>query len=370
MASKRIKWMSGMPLFLLVALFSWTAFASSPFIHSEGEITIDPSGGFLKITLDSLLEVGWQGEGWQTSVLSTITQNEFSKLEIKGSTTLVGIALTSNTVFDPQSASFTSTQEEANFTWNGLQVEGIERLEKKGLGFGILVQAGDNSPFQQLRMRFNLKQYQDEIIDETFCPSFSSAKLDLKLPVPCLDFIFLEIDWKKDGFEEAWVSLGQGVEILPWLSLGTSVSFRLDEKRVTLSPSLSVSSPPGVDLFCGIDWDAANNKLVGLKLYGIGFHGEVGGVRFRSLTSLAEDEIDLVKDPYWELLGFIWKISRCCGEGEARLAFYFGDGYLFDLSEIDFEGEIPLTQAASISGVVCLTTAGLPSLTLGWHLDL
>lgn len=51
------------------------------------------------------------------------------------------------------------------------------------------------------------------------------------------------------------------------------------------------------------------------------------------------------------------------GEGEASVAFYFGDGYLFDLSEIDFEGEIPLTQAASVSVVVCLTAAGLPSLT-------
>lgn len=357
-------------VFVTFLVTGWMAFAASPFLHSGGEITIDPSGGFLKITLDSLLEVGWQGEGWQTSVLSTITQNEFSKLEVKGSTTLLGVALTSNTVFDPQSASFTSTQEEANFTWNGLQVEGIGRLEKRGLGFGILVQAGDSSPFQQLWMRFNLKQYRDEIIDETSCPSFSSAKLDLKLPVPCLDFISLEIGWKNDGFEEAWVSLEQGVEILPWLSLGTSVSFRLDEKKVTLYPSLSVSSPPGVDLFCGIDWDAANNKIVGLKLYGIGFHGEVGGVRFRSLTSLAEDEIDLVKGPYWELLGLIWKVPCRCGEGEASLAFYFGDGYLFDLSEIDFEGEIPLTQAASISGVVCLTTAGLPSLTLGWHLDL
>ncbi len=95
---------------------------------------------------------------------------------------------------------------------------------------------------QGINLRFNLKQYQDEVVEETSCPEFSYATINLKLPVPCVDYISTEIDLDKNGLDEAWLQLQQPLNILLWFSLGMAVTFRTDEKEASLSPSISLSS--------------------------------------------------------------------------------------------------------------------------------
>ena len=98
-----------------------------------------------------------------------------------------------------------------------------------------------------------------------------------------------------------------------------SLSLNVDEKKVLLS--LVLPSPAHVDLYWGLDWEGEEKQLSGLKLYGIGLHGEIGDVRLHGLWSLAPDEISLVKGPYWALIGFAWEIEGCCGERGGKRRF-------------------------------------------------
>jgi len=355
---------------LLVLGWCVTGLAGTPFIHSEGEIAVSSLGSSPSLSLQTSLEGGWKEDGWQVSGIAKVEDNQWTELRWEGSSTLGKVNLTASTVFDPQNASFTSMQMDADFLWSGLQVGTIGRLEESGAGLGVSIAGPSDSIVQGVDLRFNLKRYQDEIVEETFCAKFSYAAITLKLPVPCMDYISSEIDLGRDGLDEAWFQLTQPVNVFPWLSFGVATTFRTDEKEVSLSPSLSLSSPPCFDLYFGVDWDSTSNTLNGLKIYGIGFHGEIGGVQIRSLTALLPDEIALVKDPYWELLGIVKKISTCCGEGEVSAVAYFGDSGLFDVGEVDLEIDLPLAQTLKLTLKASLPTREAPSFTLGWKGDL
>ncbi|MCK5802682.1 MAG: hypothetical protein KAI66_07615 [Lentisphaeria bacterium] len=359
---------------LLVPLFvlGWcgTVLTGTPFIHSEGEIAVSSLDTSPDLSLQTSLEAGWKEDGWQVSGIATVMDNHWTELRWEGLATLGEISLRSSTIFDPQSASFTSTQMDVAFLWSGLQVGALTRLEGTGVGFGLSIAGPSDSIVQGINLRFNLKQYQDEIVEETFCTEFSHATINLKLPVPCMDDIFAEIDLNRDGLDEVWLQLQQPLNVLPWLSLGMAVTFRTDEKAASLSPSLSLSSPSCFDLYWGVDWESTDSTFSGLKLYGIGFHGEIGGVQIRSLTALLPDEIALVKSPYWELLGIASKIPTYCGEGEVSAVCYFGDSGLFDVGEVYLEINLPLSPAWMFSLTICLPTAGTPSFTLTWKGDL
>ncbi|NIA10351.1 MAG: hypothetical protein GWP10_11645 [Nitrospiraceae bacterium] len=244
----------------------------------------------------------------------------------------------------------------------------LTQLEETGAGFGLSIAGPSDSIVRGIDARFNLKQYRDEIVEETYCPEFSYATINLKLPMPCVDYISAGIELNREGFDQIWMSLGPMQEILPWLSLGTTVTLRKDKQDMSLSPSLSLESPACFDLYWGIDWDSASDTFNGLKLYGIGFHGEIGGVQIRSLTALLPDEIALVKAPYWELLGIVSKIPTCCGEAEASAVCYFGDSGLFDVGEVDVEFTIPIFASGHVSFSASMPAAS--AFTVGWQLEI
>lgn len=273
-------------------------------------------------------------------------------------------------VFDPQSASFTSTQMNVAFSWSGIDVATVGRLEKTGVGVGFSITGPSDSIVQRIDLRFNLKQYQDEIVEETFCPKFFHATIGLKLPVPCMDYISAEIDLDRRGFDEMYLQLQPPLQIFPSFSLGTAVVLHTDGKGLSLSPSLSLKSSDCFDLYWGIDWNSTTNTFSGLKLYGIGVHGDIGGVRIHSLTSFLPDEIALVKSPYWELFGIVGGIPTCWGDGEVSVAFYLGNGGLFNLGELEVTVSVPLRKDSRFSWSVTAPTAGSPRLVLGWEVSI
>ena len=343
-----------------------TVIAGTPFIHSTGKVTAS-LGTSPVVSLQTDFQAGWKDANWQSSGVVTITDNQWNKLQLQGSATLGATAISLVTVFDPQSASFTSTQMKAAFSWRNQDITALVRLEEVGAGFAFSTTGPSDSIVRGIDLRFNLKQYEDEIVEETFCPQFSHATIALEFPIACDKHLAATLDMDRNGVDDMWFQLQPPLSVFPWLSLSMALTFRTDEKTATLSPALSLSSPSCFDFYWGVDWDSTTNTLGGLRLYGIGFHREVAGLEIRSLTNLAPGEISLVKAPYWELFGIAWEFSTCCGTGGASAVLYFGDsGDLFDISEVDIAVHIPAAAEVEVSVTATLLVSGPPSISIGW----
>ncbi len=99
------------PFFVLV--YSVTVLAGTPFI---GEITVSSLDTSPDLSLQTSLEAGWKEDSWQASGIATVTDDRWTGLRWESSAILGKLAFNLALVFDPQSASFTSTQMNVAFS--------------------------------------------------------------------------------------------------------------------------------------------------------------------------------------------------------------------------------------------------------------
>ncbi len=335
-------------------------------ISSQGTLSLTSDKHGFNVSLDSLLTLEIDMQTWQASTAITTQDNQLTNLKFVDKFAVGTEEFDAEVGFVPQSAAFTYAQVRSNFSIVGLQIAGIARLEENGLGWGLDIHNDKSAVVQSVRLRFNLKEYSDELVTSGFCPVLSDAKVEFHMPGLCNENIAVELNFDGGGFGELSVRIGPPLELFPWLALGMTMTFHTGEKAVNLSPALSLSSPPCFDFYWGIDWDSDSNTINGLKLYGLGVHAKIGRVRVRSLTSFAPDEIALVKSPYWEMFAATIPISICDGGGEVDIAVYFGDMGLFNVGEVDTEVTVPVFSSWRVTLGVTALVATAPSLTISW----
>jgi hypothetical protein len=221
---------------------------------------------------------------------------------------------------------------------------------------------------RRLRLNWNLKPYHDplELEQETFSPALTQGDVCLNLHESANAFLC----WTGEGFSFAGLRLRLADDLFWGLRWFGTLFLRADQSRFYASPSLHLEPEQGFNLYAGPVWDRNASVLSGIRFYGFGFYGELGEVGFRSITALVP-ELELVKEPYWELVGFIWEMPGCSTEetGEVSVAFYFGGDSLFALGEVDFESKLPLWDNLSIRTDATFTTSGEAVLTLGWEAE-
>ncbi|HEU67632.1 MAG TPA: hypothetical protein ENN53_00125 [Candidatus Acetothermia bacterium] len=355
---------------LVVLAVGGVALAAPPSLTWDGKLSWDLATAAVKWASD--LSLAWDLGPWKWTTASSFADGAWTKLLLSGSGRLKGSAVTPSVEFNPQALAFKGAKLCWRIlSWEGVEFRGVARLEEKGFGWGLSLRSPPGSLVERVRLRFNLKRQLDEVKDATFTPSFSFGEARFSIPLSCcLSRIRGWVRFTKAGFEEAGVSFPLPGKLDCGISFWVSLRFRIEEKRASLFPSLVYQGPAGVALLLGLDWDPATSTLRGISLYGFGFHGKVGDFRFRSLTGLAEDKIDLVKDPYWELMELIWKVPGCCGDGEAAVTFYFGDDGPFGLGEVELRAEAELAPGARVGARLELPVGGGGKIGFTWQLRL
>jgi hypothetical protein len=317
----------------------------------------------------SNLSLTMTAAGWEWTSKAAFEDGVWKDLTVSGSGNLGEIQLSPSLSFDPHVPKFRALTVPWKTELLGLRGEGVVRLETRGFGWGLTLLGPKDSPLERLRLRFNLKRFLNEVLDETFSPSFSFGEAWFALRLPCcVERLRGWVNFTKAGFSELGVSFPLPLPREAGLSLFSVIRLQLDKKSVFLGPGFIYELPQCVEAFLALDWDPGTWTIQGIKVYAVGWYCQVGEVRVRGLTMF--EEVGLVKKPYREAFWVSWEGSGCCGPARFTAAAYFADEGLLGLGEVELGVEVPLGPGIVLGLAAALPVAGDVQLTLSWRVTL
>lgn len=345
---------------VIAILVGWIGVAAPLSFNWEGDLRWELP---LDVSFESTISLGWEIGGWTCGLSSTHTGAGWERLSFTGGSGETKAELS----FDPSVPSFSSAKLTSEgelpggYKWKWLGV-----LEPGKFGFGLKIFG--SYVLREVGLRFNLKRFRDEPIGEELTLSY--GYLSARFPFCCVSPVWVRADWEKEGFEKLSCSfmLPQGIfgEGCP-LYLGASLGLSEDKKEERVFPGIYLSTPRGLFVFLSADWDEDLHLLKGLRLYGFLFRWKSQSISLNLITSLAEDVIDLVEDPYWEMLGICWNLNGCCGPGKVSVELFFGDGGLMGLGKLKLKGEVNLSRSTAFSLELSLPKGDPPTISAGWN---
>jgi hypothetical protein len=157
-------------------------FADAFHLGSEGRLTF-VFGSSPSIRLDASFTVGWEGDNWGLGSVVKVEDGQWTELRWEGEAKPEGIDLGFTAIFDPQ-------KHHVRFRPGGCRLLGKRAFHRRGGAAGKdgsrgrpLAHRGGGSPFRRIDLRFNLKRYRDEILEDTFSPGFSYATVTFEFPL-------------------------------------------------------------------------------------------------------------------------------------------------------------------------------------------
>ena len=225
-----------------------------------------------------------------------------------------------------------------------------------------------NSPMLNLTVRF----------EEKAAVSLKDVTLSLvDLELCCGLKLFGTLTWTKTGFSHVRFS---ATNIPLWccgLSADLAVTFAVNEKSVEFTPRWSYCEAC-LQVYGAVLWDADENSLGGLALYGYKIRccfgptccpaGPGGSVEF--LTAFDPSRVPAgFRGEEFEYLKLEFCGPGCCG-GEYRLdltTFFQPTGGLFGFSRFLASGSIPLAPGLNIEPRLEIPLSGDISLSVGWN---
>jgi len=322
------------------ALWGGVAWAAPPSLLWEGKLLWTLPGA--TPAWNSNVEITWGLAGWGWTGKASFDAGAWTGITFTASGTLGEIGLSPSLSFDPQAPAFRALTLPWKLDFLGVAAEGVARLEGKGCGWGLTLVGPKDAFVERVRLRFNLKRQLDEVIEDTFAPSFSFGEVRFRVAHPCcVERLRGWLSFTKAGFEEVALSFLLPLPRETGLAFSTVVRFRVGEKTTFVAPAMIYELPACVEVYLGLDWDPATWAIQGIQMYAVGFRCQLGAVRVRGITEL--QPIGLVKRPYWEAIWVSWEGEGCCGRAKFTAAAYFGDGNLwFGLGEVDVGVEVPV----------------------------
>ncbi|QAA75770.1 MAG: hypothetical protein BIP78_0002 [Candidatus Bipolaricaulis sibiricus] len=320
--------------------------------------------------LSATLALTWTVLGWEWISTAVHEDTVWKALTFTGTGGIGDLDLSSALAFDPQEPAFRSLTVRLKAESLGVTLDGVARLESRGLGWGLTLVGPRDGLVERVRLRFNLKRFLDEALEDTFASSFSSGEVLFRIALPCcVERLRGWLSFTKVGFSEFGLSLPLPLPRETGLAFSTVVRFRVDEKTTFVAPAMIYEPPACVEVYLGLDWDRTTWAIRGIQTYAVGFRCQLGAVRVRGITELRP--IGLVKRPYWEAIWVSWEGEGCCGPTKFQVAAYFGDAnLLFGLGEVDVGVEVPVAPGVVIGLGAEMLVPGDARLSLSWRAEL
>lgn len=353
---------------VLVAMWvGGVALGSPPAFVWEGRLAWQLPAGTLSLSAEA--ELGWALGPWAWKILTSFADGRWNSLELAGAGKLGALELFPSLAFDPEEVAFRALTVPWKLPEGQLRIEGLGRLEGRGFGWGLTILGPRDAFLERVRLRFNLKRFSDEVLEDTFVPSFSFGEVRVRAPLSCCGLrLWGWLQFTKKGFSELGLSLPLPLPRESGLLASAVIRFTTDKKAVSLAPGFTYTLPACVEAFLGLDWDPSTWTIQGIRVYAVGWYCQVGEVRVRALTMF--EPIGLVKEPYWEAVWLTWEGGGCCGPTHFHFAAFFRDSGLFGLGAVEMETKVAVTPNVQLGFAIAVPLEGPVSLTLGWKAKL
>jgi hypothetical protein len=203
---------------------------------------------------------------------------------------------------------------------------------------------------------------------------FTGEKATIRaLDLRCADLVGITFYATCAGFQFVAFE-ASGLETgLPWLALDTELTFELETKDFSLSPTLLLGDVACVQLFADLAWNPAAGLLNAITISGLELACKLGAITVRDvavldlhryvITTEAQgnavetlvDALDQNHDyypDYWQMLSIAYDTTSCCDGVLSFLANVFFDeasSSLFDWAMTHVQAAIPLDRSLSFS---------------------
>ncbi len=352
-----------MRLMTLVLVWAEVALAT-PVLLWEG--TLSWSLPTSETSFSSAFELSVVSGLWAWKANLAFSESQWTAISFSGAGKLGEAEVFPKAEFDPDLMKFLASTISVKFPFPPGSVVFLARLEEKGFGMGLSYSGGPNEVLRSLRLRFNLKRYLDEVLSPSFAPSFSSLEAWARIPWCCgIKDLSIRLSFTKTGFEQLSLGLRLPGEFLCGLGFFLHKSFRLEEKDARIFPTLVYVPPKGLFVFFGVDME--ENRFQGLRIYAFGINVEAGNARVRTFTSLAEEELNFLPDPYWEKVELEVEIPGCVKEANFKTVLYFGDTGVFGLGRTELSLCLPVLEESQVEPRMEVESTGA-KFSLSWHM--
>lgn len=206
---------------------------------------------------------------------------------------------------------------------------------------------------------------------------FQGMTIDIRFPFCCTQ-VASSLDFDCLGFESADFGVsGIAIPHLPWLTLAASLDFTLDEKTLTIAPTINYGTSICFDLYFDTIEDSAavypddTLEFESFGVVGIGLECVINGVSFAAVSYWGSggSPAPLTGD-YWEAYQVSTIDSACCGPFGFECTAFFLDGAatLFDLAflQTDLSLELASQFEATVGFDLDLAGAGFTELRVGF----
>jgi len=330
-----------------------------------GEISFDSVSGAL--TIDATLGVEATWDGFASAAAVTTDETGPKRLDVEVAGSFDDSSLRLEATFDASSASFTRAGLTAECALGELDATLIAVLDD-GLGLGATLRG--EGLVHTLDLGLNLDAHGRVQSDGCALP-FTFAKAEATIPFRDCTEIDVELLIEGTGFSELLLSASQLGGLSFGVQFAATVLFEPAAKTLELTPSFSLESDECVDLYAGLEWDAASHSISGIEIYGLGLRCDVGDVDIRGLWALDPSKIALVPLPYWAVVGIVLDLALPCervGEASAAVLFENTGASLFGVGGFIGEATLPLSDSSTLTLSAEIPVAGGGVFSLTWEI--
>ena len=189
-----------MRILVILAVVGGVGLAAPPSFLWQAELSWElPTVTF---SLTTKMELLWTLPLWAWKSTVEIEDGLWTNLTFSGSGKIGFLEVFPSISFNPRDAEFSGASLNLKSPFAQGFLEGVTRVEEKGFGWGLSYTGGRGEALQRLRLRFNLKRYLDEVLEESFSPEFSFLEALFRVPLECCNTtLYARFAYTKAGFE-------------------------------------------------------------------------------------------------------------------------------------------------------------------------
>jgi len=318
------------------------------------------------IDLDTVISVSYTISSWTFTSQTALDQDGWVDQDFSTTGLLGSFTLTSALDLNPD-ATFGSWTTTVGTTFAGA-VLGLELVLQGNDTFLTLTGSGVSAG---VSIDIDIEFGDD---DEECDFPFSEFSIGLDFAFCCAE-VSADVVFGCDGFDHITLATsGITTSLLPWLSIAGQLTYTLQTKSLTLSPSFDFGTVTCIDFYVSVATGSDPLSFGDISIDGIELSCDVGVVTFTGLSYWGAGGKPglLAGKEYWEVYAISSNDDACCGPFSFDVGIYFLENglKLFDISFFDLNMSIEISHQFTFDmGLEVDVEIGATIWTLGFDIE-